>query len=393
MSKFHGDISEVLEDVYTFLQATLQNEILSATALTHKESLLIKIGALNASYPQLQLSLKDDSRSLVKQDGVAHSEVTSQPSSPPPYVDMNGTNSCNRVHFEYVSSDAAQDESYDTCLSDRSASENTSSTKAEDEGEKDYPLVPAAELHACEKNGYLEKKGRERLGFLNPFQRRWCAIKDGVMYYYERSTDRRQKGMIPLAGYQARPFSVPSKDSKKSNFCFELVCPGKRTYQFIAVSAKDMKQWIAAVERNSSPASSGMKTYLTPFYESGQNLKHLDSCDSEDIYELVEEEKDSKNNTECDEQQLYDEGQSVVEGEQVGSESANESSESFNYQEWYVGLWDCKADEPNELSFLRGDIIHIVSKEYDANAWWVGDKRGQIGFVPKSYLMEAYEPC
>ena len=28
----------------------------------------------------------------------------------------------------------------------------------------------------------------------------------------------------------------------------------------------------------------------------------------------------------------------------------------------YQGMWDCLADEENELSFRRGQIIHIISK-------------------------------
>lgn len=68
-------------------------------------------------------------------------------------------------------------------------------------------------------------------GWLNPYQRRWCAVKDGVLYYYEKFTDRKQKGSIILAGYEARPLLEDNSETKKYNNNFELVCPGKRTYQ------------------------------------------------------------------------------------------------------------------------------------------------------------------
>lgn len=35
---------------------------------------------------------------------------------------------------------------------------------------------------------------------------------------------------------------------------------------------------------------------------------------------------------------------------------------SSDYANYYQGLWDCSADEPDELSFQRGDLIYIISK-------------------------------
>ena len=28
----------------------------------------------------------------------------------------------------------------------------------------------------------------------------------------------------------------------------------------------------------------------------------------------------------------------------------------------YQGMWDCEADDNNELSFKRGQIVHVISK-------------------------------
>ena len=38
------------------------------------------------------------------------------------------------------------------------------------------------------------------------------------------------------------------------------------------------------------------------------------------------------------------------------------SASSSDYANYYQGLWDCLADEPDELAFHRGDLIYIVSK-------------------------------
>lgn len=38
------------------------------------------------------------------------------------------------------------------------------------------------------------------------------------------------------------------------------------------------------------------------------------------------------------------------------------SAWSSDYANYYQGLWDCQADEPDELDFQRGDLIYIISK-------------------------------
>ena len=65
--------------------------------------------------------------------------------------------------------------------------------------------------------------------------------------------------------------------------------------------------------------------------------------------------------------------------------------EELDYDKLYRGLWDCSAEDTNELEFKRGDLIHILSKKYDEYSWWVGKINDKIGLVPKDYLMKAYE--
>ncbi|XP_068022499.1 src kinase-associated phosphoprotein 1-like [Melanerpes formicivorus] len=63
----------------------------------------------------------------------------------------------------------------------------------------------------------------------------------------------------------------------------------------------------------------------------------------------------------------------------------------LDYSNYYQGLWDCSAEHPDELSFHRGDLIYILSKEYNPYGWWVGELNNEVGIVPKDYLMPAYE--
>ena len=52
--------------------------------------------------------------------------------------------------------------------------------------------------------------------------------------------------------------------------------------------------------------------------------------------------------------------------------------------EYAIGLYDFKADEGNEISTYKNEILEVVKKEED---WWtVRNKYGQTGLVPVNYL-------
>ena len=57
----------------------------------------------------------------------------------------------------------------------------------------------------------------------------------------------------------------------------------------------------------------------------------------------------------------------------------------------YYGRWDHVADNDKELSFKHGDMLVIVSRQYDDFGWWVGRLNGIVGLVPRDYLTPAYE--
>lgn len=66
-------------------------------------------------------------------------------------------------------------------------------------------------------------------------QKRWCAIKHNIFYYYESAKERKQHGAFYLNGYsvEAAPDAVDKKDSVRRELSFQLVCPAKRTYQVL----------------------------------------------------------------------------------------------------------------------------------------------------------------
>ena len=62
-----------------------------------------------------------------------------------------------------------------------------------------------------------------------------------------------------------------------------------------------------------------------------------------------------------------------------------------DYANMYYGRWDCAAGDGNELAFRHGDVLVIVSREFDTFGWWIGALNGSVGLVPKDYLSPAYE--
>ncbi|XP_061809676.1 src kinase-associated phosphoprotein 2 isoform X1 [Nerophis lumbriciformis] len=238
-------------------------------------------------------------------------------------------------------------------------SERTDREEETSEGCHQSPPVAAQDLQSVLMSGYLEKRRKDHSFFGQEWQKRWCALSYRTFYYYGHEKDKQQKGEFGIDGYNVKMNNGLRKDSKK-DFCFEISAPGKRDYQFCASSAKEAKEWVKCIDLI---------------------LKDMSGI----IQEEEEEEEEYK--VENDEEQLmYDD---------VGLAPDTDIYEvlpetSTDYQNYYQGLWDCVGDHPDELSFKRGDAIYILSKEYQNYGWWVGEKNGNIGIVPKDYLLELY---
>lgn len=433
MLKFNDHVRDFVKDVNTFLSVDLHNEKLSPAASSAKTELQQKLQRLCQEYPRLLLSL--DITSAEQMQGW---KLPRPLSSPHPYIDMQvgGVLAAPRdVPVEKPSN--ADDSNNDYVYSEAVLLEDTPEEVAEPTGAKtpkaalsrtsseleeqteDGPLVdiPASEMSKADKTGFLEKKGKERLGgLLSPFQKRWCAVRDGYLFLYEKPTDKRQKDQIALTMYEARPFVYASKDASKKDAAFEIVCPGKKTYQFIAFNVKDMKQWISAIEKNSQISSSTSSGDLRqdnpadvhqpatqppasklPLPNPRQELPRVppppisSEADRELEYEYVEGQ--TTITAAQEEEPLYEDGESYF-SDDTKTSSQTDDEVTSDYESWYQAIWDCHAGQPDELSFKRGDLLKVVSKEYDEHSWWVAKSRGNngsVGFVPKTYLMAAYE--
>ncbi|XP_034563617.1 src kinase-associated phosphoprotein 1 isoform X2 [Notolabrus celidotus] len=267
----------------------------------------------------------------------------------------------------------------------------------------DIPPVAIQDLSNILKQGYLEKKRRDHSFFGSEWQKRWCVLNNSIFYYFGSDKDKQQKGSFYINEYSVQMVSNLRKDSKK-NSCFELFASGRRAFQFTASSPQEAREWVDQInfvlrdlsssfipvdddeeeeeetyddiEGVSGPPPPRPGAAQVPHHQGGKRgggheAGEDEEEDDEDIYEVLPEED-------------------FPDPADESSDKNNKSAGSSDYANYYQGLWDCKADEPDELDFHRGDLIYIVSKEYNIHGWWVGELNGTVGIVPKDFLHPAY---
>ncbi|XP_049622310.1 src kinase-associated phosphoprotein 1 [Suncus etruscus] len=253
----------------------------------------------------------------------------------------------------------------------------------------------AQELDNIIKQGYLEKKSKDHSFFGSEWQKRWCVVSRGLFYYYANEKSKQPKGTFVIKGYSIRMAPHLRRDSKKES-CFELTSQDRRSYEFTATNPAEARDWVDQI------------SFL---------LKDLSSltipCEEEEEEVIEEETYDDIDG--IDSLDSGSQGRPVVSAESLGQKEPREEKEEdiyevlpdeendleedergaqqrgVDYADYYQGLWDCHGDQPDELSFQRGDLIRILSKEYNVYGWWVGELNSLVGIVPKEYLSTAFE--
>ncbi|MXQ93179.1 hypothetical protein E5288_WYG003592 [Bos mutus] len=274
----------------------------------------------------------------------------------------------------------------------------------QDEGMEDIERG-AQELDNIIKQGYLEKKSKDHSFFGSEWQKRWCVVSRGLFYYYANEKSKQPKGIFLIKGYSVRMAPYLRKDYKKE-YCFELTSQDRRSYEFTASSPAEARDWVNQISfllkgkyryyRNSISVRFQFKLYcisiihglqyifICPFslsYLSHDNNKYRPIVlpGSVGLKEAMEEKEDDIYEILPDEEHDLEEDESGTQQKGV------------DYTSYYQGLWDCHGDQSDELSFQRGDLIRILSKEYSMYGWWVGELNSLIGIVPKEYLTTAFE--
>ncbi|NXJ82710.1 SKAP1 protein, partial [Trogon melanurus] len=112
---------------------------------------------------------------------------------------------------------------------------------------EEIPPKPLQDPGNVLKQGYLEKRSREHSFFGSEWQKRWCVLDRRTFYYYANEKSKQPKGNFSIEHYNARLALHLRKDSRKK-CCFELICPGKRTYEFTAPSPAEAEDWVDQIQ-------------------------------------------------------------------------------------------------------------------------------------------------
>ncbi|NWH59320.1 SKAP1 protein, partial [Geococcyx californianus] len=106
---------------------------------------------------------------------------------------------------------------------------------------------PVQDTGSILKQGYLEKRSREHSFFGSEWQKRWCVLTTRTFCYYANEKNKQPKGTFSIENYSAQLAFHLRKDSRK-RCCFELICPGKRTYEFTAPSPAEAEDWVNQIQ-------------------------------------------------------------------------------------------------------------------------------------------------
>uniref|UniRef100_A0A2S2QPA5 Src kinase-associated phosphoprotein 2-B n=2 Tax=Sipha flava TaxID=143950 RepID=A0A2S2QPA5_9HEMI len=131
-------------------------------------------------------------------------------------------------------------------LSSRSTSDSSESSRS---GDVIYVSANAVKYSAS-KYGALMK--REKILFVDHTKKYWAAVLSCTMYVYNGEKELKPCLVVNLEGYTARDAGA---NNRTKDWTFEVVCPGKKTYQFIAQNQNDMLSWIEAINNSSSKPS------------------------------------------------------------------------------------------------------------------------------------------
>ncbi|XP_046584538.1 src kinase-associated phosphoprotein 2-B-like isoform X2 [Haliotis rubra] len=204
MAQFHESIRNSLSEFDKFLEA-LKNEKLSKKLQSNRDKVTELLKKLREDYPALAPTTTNDRD---ESDG-----------------------SAGKVSFQ--SGGAADDDDY-------AYTENV-------------PEVAVKDLTNPVKMGFLEKKRKKTTLLQSAYQKRFCVIQNKTFYYYEKSKDAKQSGAFFLEGYEFREAPQHVKEAAKKELSFEMVAPGKRSYQFLAESKEEFQVWRSIIESGGEP--------------------------------------------------------------------------------------------------------------------------------------------
>lgn len=97
------------------------------------------------------------------------------------------------------------------------------------------PSVKQAEQGAIKK-GALKKQG----GVVRRYNRRWCVLREEVLFYYRTENDDIPEGYVMLRGA-----TVMNNESKGKVFCIRTAA--QKECLFAAASDKELRKWVKKI--------------------------------------------------------------------------------------------------------------------------------------------------
>uniref|UniRef100_A0A9L0JCW8 Src kinase associated phosphoprotein 1 n=1 Tax=Equus asinus TaxID=9793 RepID=A0A9L0JCW8_EQUAS len=325
------EICWLLQDAEEFLAEGLRNENLSAGAKDHRDHILRGFQQVRTRYHwNFQLQGGDQAENYLGQD--------------------SSDDNHSGTHGPFLTSDAP-------FLSDY-----------QDEGIEDITRG-AQELDNVIKQGYLEKKSKDHSFFGSEWQKRWCVVSRGLFYYYANEKSKQPKGTFLIKGYSVRMAPYLRKDSKKE-CCFELTSPDRRSYEFTATNPAEARDWVDQINFLLKDLSS----LTIPYEEDDEEEEEEEEETYDDIDGLDSPNSGSQSRRinlplsmglkEPTEEKEDDDIYEILPDDELELEedASGTGQKGVDYATYYQGLWDCHSDQPDELSFQRGDLIRILSK-------------------------------
>uniref|UniRef100_A0A663MRJ9 Src kinase associated phosphoprotein 1 n=1 Tax=Athene cunicularia TaxID=194338 RepID=A0A663MRJ9_ATHCN len=217
--------------------------------------------------------------------------------------------------------------------------------------------------------------------FGSEWQKRWCVLNRRTFYYYANEKSKQPKGNFSIEHYSARLAFHLRKDSRK-RCCFELICPGKRTYEFTAPSPAEAEDWVDQIQFLLKDLSS-----LTIPYDEEDDEELYNDVDSSDSVNTTSHNtalNQDEPNVEGEDNDIYE----VLPGEKPKAEpspSLSPANAAGDLAEFMQESWDGSSGSHRARSWQVGRI------EYNMYGWWVGELNNVVGIVPKDYLVAAYD--
>ncbi|XP_030076874.1 src kinase-associated phosphoprotein 1 [Microcaecilia unicolor] len=332
------DVLRLLRDVEGYLVECLQNENLSNRAREWRDEILYSFRYIKTRY---------------------YSEFQ-----------QRGADSTDT----YLTQDSSDDNQSMSCGPSLVSDDISFTSEFQDDDIEEIVLVGAQELKHVVRQGFLEKKCRDHGFFGAEWQKRWCVLSKGIFYYYGSEKGKQPKGAFQIKDYTVQIAPYLRKDSKRES-CFELISHEKRSYQFTAASPMEAKEWVDQLKFLMKDISS----FTIPFdneEEEEETYDDIDGCDSPNPAPPLHTPINFTNSIEEEEEEdiyevLPDDDLPTLATEDFGNSGHRTSVSAIDYANYYQALWNCSGDHTDELSFQRGDIIYIVSKEYNMYSWWI----------------------